>query len=108
MKEEILNEYFEKKSVNDKIKIIENEYVIPKDVYITTYKSLITAMLKSYITAYYAMDQSLTTDPNNPIAVLMSENVKDLIESFLNQPSIQSTSKKFGENMTEAKMQKNV
>ena len=106
--DKILNEYFEKKSVNDKIKIIENEYVIPKDVYITTYKSLITAMLKSYITAYYAMDQSLTTDPNNPIAMLMSENVKDLIESFLNQPSIQSTSKTFGENMTEAKMQKNV
>ena len=104
----VLNEYFEKESVNDKIEAIENEYVIPKDVYIATYKSLITAMLKSYITAYYAVDQSLTVDTNNPTATLSAENVKSLIESFLNQQSIQSTSKTFGEKMTEAKMQKNV
>lgn len=104
----VVNNYFEKKDVNKKIEEIEKKYVIPKDVYITTYKSLITVLLKSYIMAYYSTDQSLTTDSNNPTALLLPENVDNLVESFLEQSSVQSTIKTFGVKMTETQMQKNI
>ena len=106
--DKVVNEYFDNESINKKITVLETNYVIPKDVFMTTYKSLITALLKSYILAYYSLDQSLTTDSNNPLALLVQDNVDDIVNSFLNQASIQSASKTFAQKMTEAKMQKNV
>ena len=106
--DKVVNKYFDDKSVNNEINLLEKKYVIPNDVYKTTYKSLITMFLKSYIMAYYSIDQSLTYDQSNPVAPIMDDNVDSMVNSFLNQVSVQSVAKTFSEKMTEAKMQKDV
>lgn len=108
MVDSVINDYFNGKNVVSKFKELEKMYMIPANVFDTTYKALINALFRSYIQAYYSVDQSLTTDSNNPVAILLLENIDNIVESFVNQASVKSTAKTFGQKMTEAKMQKQI
>lgn len=106
--DEIVSQYFSNNSVIKKLNNLESKYVITQDIYSSTYQSLINVLLKSYILAYYSIDQSLTADSDNPVATILPENISDTVDSFINQSSVQSSAETFAQKMTEAKMQKTI
>lgn len=87
---------------------LEEQYVIPKDVFKTTYAGLLTSLLQVYINSYYAMDQSLTKTPENPTAIIYPDIVNPTIETYLNNAAIEETSNQMAKAMTEALMKKTI
>ena len=104
--ESIVSEYMNSDSVKKKLSELESSYVIPADVFKSTYSSLLTGYLQGYISAYYENDTSFTTDENNKGAVLIYS--EDAINSFVNQMVVVSTAELMASKMTEAVMQKNI
>ncbi len=87
---------------------LENNYGIPSAVYQSTFTSLFMGLLNSYIASYNQMDTSLTTDPTNMGALVVSTMSDSIINEFLNQAIVVTTTESFAKNMTEAKMQKSI
>ena len=85
---------------------LENEYIVPKDVYKTMYSGLLKALLQAYITGYVAVDPSLTTDPANPTAAVVDSMITPVISQFTESSAIQETANKMANGMTEAVMKK--
>ena len=87
---------------------LEKKYVIPADIFNNTYSGLISGLVKGYIMAYQEKDASLTTDPNNPAAMLLSPTVDPMISEFMKQALVETASVTMAEKMTEAVMQKTI
>lgn len=87
---------------------LEADYVIPKDVYKTTYAGLLTNLLGVYVNSYYAMDKSLTETLENPTAVVLPDIVNQTIETYTSNPAIEQTANEMAKAMTEAVMKKTI
>lgn len=87
---------------------LENQYVIPKDIFKTTYSGLLKGLLQIYISSFYAVNPSLTTDPTNPVAIVYSDMVSSIISNYTSNIAIEQTSQKMASAMTEAVMKKNI
>lgn len=106
--EEIVDNYFNLDITLKKLSSLEENYLIPKDVYLSTYKSLITGMIQGYIATYNSSDQSFSTDLNNLGAPLFDDGINDIISNFVNQAVVIKTGETFAKNMTEAVIKKQV
>lgn len=87
---------------------LEKEYIVPSNVYKTSYSSLLNGLLQSYIDGFYATNQSLTTDASNPVAIIESSVIEPTVTNFMNQTVIVATIEKLAHSMIEAKMQSNI
>ena len=104
----IVDDYFKSNDALNIIKPLENSYLLPSDVYVSTYKSLVSAMIQSYIATYNSSDQSYTTDLNNLGAPLNEESISNIISSFVSNASFIKTGETFAKNMSEAVMKKQI
>ncbi|MBR7041946.1 MAG: FtsX-like permease family protein, partial [Bacilli bacterium] len=106
--DELINNYLNSYEVGEKLKSLEEEYVIPKDTYKTVYSGLLKGLLTTYIASYYAYDQSLTEDPTNPV-VKIDETITEMVKNTFNgNASIAGAADTLGKAMTEAKIKKEV
>ena len=104
----LVDEYLNTSSSTEELAGLENNYVIPSDVFKTTYGGLLKGLLSSYIGVYYGMDQSLTEDASNPVAVI-DENVLGMVVSnFKENAAVAGASEKMASAMTEAVMKKEI
>ena len=101
-----VNNYLKSNEASNIMKSLEKEYVIPKDTFKTAYAGLLKGLLQVYITSYYMIDQSLTTDSKNPTAIVYPDMVTNIIKEYKNNAVIKETSNKMATVMTEAKMKK--
>ena len=106
--DDIVNNYLNSYDVGEKLKAMEDEYVIPKDTYKTVYGGLLKGLLTTYIASYYAYDQSLTEDPTNPIAKVDDTILEMAKTTFNGNASIAGAADTLGKAMTEAKIKKEV
>ena len=106
--EEYTQNYLESAGPTNALNILEEQYVVPKDVYKTMYSGLLKALLQVYITGYVAVDPSLTTDPANPTAAVVDSMISPVITQYINSAAIQETANKMASGMTEAVMKKTV
>ena len=106
--ENIVDSYLLESSVQDKLKEMEKDYVIPKDTFKTTYKGLLNSLLQVYISVYCAVDPTLTTDVNNPVARVVPEIMDNVINEYINNVAIIKTSNTLAKAMTEASMKKQI
>ncbi len=104
----IVNTYLNSDSVNKALKDMENKYVVPADTFKTTYSGLLKSLLQIYISSYYAIDNSLTEDVTNPVAVVLPDIKNGVIETFLSNTAIVSTADAMATGMTEALMKKSI
>ncbi len=104
----IVNEYMNSEEATNMLTSLENNYVVPKDIFNSTYTSLISGLLKGYINVYNQNDTSFTTDTNNPGAPLMNAAVEPTITEFMKQAIVVTASEAMAEKMTEAVMQKQI
>ena len=106
--DELINNYLNSEEVNGKLQALENNYVIPKDTYKTTYSGLLKGLLSAYVGAYYMMDQTLTEDNTNPIAQVDDTVINMVKDSFNQNTAIVGTIEMMSKVMTEAKVKKEV
>ena len=92
----------------EKLSSLENNYVIPKDTYKTTYSGLLNGLLTAYIGSYYMTDQSLTEDISNPVAKV-DDGVKEMtVTAFKKDVKVIGVSDAMSKGMTEAVMKKEI
>ena len=100
--------YLESEGPTKAIASLEAQYVIPKDVFKTTYAGILSSLLQVYVNSYYAMDKSLTETPENPTAIVIPDIVNPAIETFLSNAAIEKTANEMAKAMTEALMKKTI
>ena len=105
---DIVESYLTTYEAGEKLSSLENNYVIPKDTYKTTYSGLLNGLLSAYIGSYYMMDQSLTEDSSNPVAKV-DDTVKEMtVTTFKNDVKVIGVSDTMSKGMTEAVMKKEI
>ena len=104
----LVDSYMSKDETKAALSAMESEYVIPADVFSSTYSQFLVGLLQGYVSAYYEKDQSMTTDPENPAALLMNEAIEPTISAFGEQALVIGTANTMAQKMLEAKMQKSI
>ena len=104
----LIDNFMLKESTDKTLSTLENKYIIPKDIFKNTYSSLISGLLKGYITAYNKNDSSYTTDSSNMGALLVPGSENTIISEFMKQAVVNMTSDTMSKKMTEAVMQKEI
>ncbi len=87
---------------------LERDYVIPQVVFKDTFKNLLKGLLSGYITNYNLSDSSLTTDIDNPGAIIIPQSIDLTVNTFTSSALIISTTEVMAQKMLEAQMQKNI
>ena len=100
--------YLESAEPAKAISSLEEKYVIPKDVFKTTYAGLLTGLLQVYINSYYAIDKSLTEVPENPTAIVIPDIITGTLKTYTSNPAIEQTANEMAKAMTEAVMKKTI
>lgn len=103
-----VTEYLNTSEVNSILKKLEDEYLIPTNVYKEALSSLLTGLYQSYIASYAALDPSYTTDQANPIAPINNAMISSTVSTFMNQTVIVTSIETLAGKMTEAKMQSTI
>lgn len=106
--ETIVNNFINNENTIKILKELESDYVIPYDVFNTTYTNLLKGFLTSYITLYNQNDSSFTTIPDNMAAPITNEVINQSINLYVNSSIIISTSDMMSSKMIEAVMQKTI
>ena len=106
--ETIVNNFINNENTIKILKELESDYVIPYDVFNTTYTNLLKGFLTSYITLYNQNDSSFTTVPDNMAAPITNEVINQSINLYVNSSIIISTSDMMSSKMIEAVMQKTI
>ena len=104
--ENVVDSYLSTEEAVNIFKTLEASYVIPQDTFKTTYSGLLKGLLQIYINSYYAVDPSLTTEPENPVAVVFPDMVTSVTSTYINNTAIQATAETMAKAMTEANMKK--
>ena len=104
----VVDTYLESEEVTNELSALEEEYIVPQDVYKTMYSGLLKGLLQIYISGYVAIDPSLTTDPANPTANVIESMVTPIITSYTESTAIQNATGKIAQGMTEAVMKKTI
>lgn len=103
----IVNSYIGTSSASKIFKNLESSYVVPSDVFKSTYQKLLVGYLQMYVGA--ASSSGLTTGDATNIGVYIDDTfVNSATESYMASSAIIATSEGFASKMTEAAMQKNI
>ncbi len=104
----VIDNYLNTEEAVNKLSQLETDYVIPKDVFKTTYTGLLKGILSAYIGMYYGIDQSLTEDITNPVAIVDETILATVVNSFKENIMVTGASEKMAHGMTEAVMKKEI
>ena len=126
--EKTVNNYLSKKEVTQEFSKLEKNYIVPKDVFKTTFKGLLQGMLQAYVKGLNMMSnipsslgsfgqmQNLPTEmgsiPSSSMPDLSSIgniDIKDtVLKAYLESAPITETEDKMAQVMTEAVMKKTI
>ena len=106
--EEVISNYLNEYETGNMLSSLENDYVIPKDTYKTAYEGMLKGLLQAYIMSYSSVDNSLTTDPTNPTALINPELIESTINAYTKSAPIIGVSDQMSKIMTEALMKKTI
>ena len=99
--ETVVNEYMAQNSTKELLVKLENEYVVPQDVFASTYSQFIKGFLSQYISM-------MATEKENPSAFLVADAVEGMVTAFSGQEMVLTASQTMASKMTEATMQKTI
>ena len=106
--DKIVSNYLSSSEGKSKLSSLEKKYVIPSSVFNSTYSSLISGMLKGYISVYASSDPTFSGDSSNKGAALINSVVDPTVNEFMKQAIVVNASEQFAIKMTEALMQKEI
>ena len=97
----LVNEYMASESSKELLAKLESEYLVPQDIFASTYSEFIKGFLNQYITM-------MATDKENPSAFLVADAVEGMVTAFTQQEMVLEASGTIAAKMTEATMQKTI
>ena len=107
--EKVVNNYLARKESTQILSELEKNYVVPKDVFKTTYKGLLSGLLQAYVQSLGMMQNIPAEMLNQNIPNVGNIDVKDtVLQAFLSSAPIVETENKMAQVMTEAVMKKTV
>ena len=104
--ETLVNDYLNEYNPNNILSKLEKDYTIPKENLKDAYKGLLKSLLELYITSYYNVDPSLTTDPNNQVAIIDKDIIEEVINSYKDSTLVSSVLEYMTNVMTECSIKK--
>ncbi len=106
--EDVVSNYLNTSEATNKINNLTKEYVIPASGFNSAYSGLLKGLLNAYIPSYYAVDQSLTTDSSDFVAVINNDIFEAVKNNYLTNPAITGTAGEMAKTMTEIKIKSSV
>lgn len=106
--EDVVNSLLDTSESKNILSSLEREYAIPFDTFKMTYSGLLKGLLQAYIVSYTSVDNSLTVDPENPVAMVNDAFTSPVIDSYMNSALVLGTIDTMAKNMQEVKMKKEV
>ncbi len=105
---DVVDNYLNSYDAGELLKQLEKDYVLPKDTYKQIYSGLLNGYLNTYIAAYYGVDQSLTEDINDPLAIINEDVAASVNDEYMKSAAIMMAEDKIAKAMTEALIKKTV
>lgn len=88
-------------------KNLEESYVIPSDVFKSTYRNLLVGYLQTYINV--GVSSGMSFGENDNLATIVNEDlINSITEQYMNSAIILATAETMASKMTETAMQKNI
>lgn len=81
---------------------------MPRENFVELYSGLLKQLFKIYIQGYYRIDPSLTTDPENPVAVLVPMIYEPIRDEFNTSAATTGVLQKFAAMITEVTMKSQI
>ena len=110
--ENIVNNYLNIPEQDNIISDMETQYIIPKNIFKTSYSGLLKGLLQAYITSYNTYIQTLNKDyiinKENPEAIIIPELKDTVFTSYIESAAIVKVEETISKKMTEAKVKKEV
>ena len=106
--DEVVGSYLNTTSATSKIQKLTDEFVIPVSGFKSIYTGLLKSLLTAYIPSYYAVDQSLTTNPEDLVAVINNDIFNTVKTNFLDNAAVKTSIEEMAKTMTETKIKANV
>ena len=106
--DEYIKDFMSSSESSKLIKDLEDKYVIPANIFSETFSATLSSLLKAYIVSYNQIDGSLSTDPEDMAAIIMSSMVDSTVSGFMSQAAITGALETLAGKMTEAVMQKTI
>ncbi|MEE1315164.1 MAG: ABC transporter ATP-binding protein/permease [Faecalimonas sp.] len=107
--EAMVNAYMAKESTQTALGQLEASYVIPKDVFVTTYQELLKGLVQGYVTNFSAGQDSPGAEPDaEPTAFLTMESIEPLVTALTATEPVGASMQMLAAKMTEAVMQKTI
>jgi len=105
---DVVNNYLDSAEASSALYKLESDYVLPVSIFKATYAGSLKSILSAYIGAYYGMDQSLTEDENNPVAIIDENILGMILPNVKEKITLSGASEKMAHAMTEAVMKKEI
>ena len=96
-----VDEYLSTEEATSIVSSLEEKYIIPKDVFKTTYSGLLKGMLTVFINATAQFDGNIPTQ-------MLEQMLPQMISTYLGNPAIEEASNQMAKGMTEAVMKKTI
>ncbi len=105
--DDIVNSYISSDGASKIFKSLETSYVIPSDVFKSTYQKLLVGYLQMYVGV--ASQNGLMVGDDTNIGAYLDDNISvSVTENYMASEAIIAASEGFASKMTEAAMQKNI
>ena len=104
----IVDNYLSSEDATKILNNLENSYVIPADTFKTTYSGLLKGLLSLYISSYFELDKTLTTNPANPVALINLTMAFQIIDGYKESAAVLGVVDTMSSAMTEAVMKSTI
>ena len=104
----IINDFMNKDENKKLLNTLESKYMIPSETFNKTYSGILKSILETYINTYFGIDNSLTTDLENPKAKINKEMFSSIASGTINSTLLEGIINQMSSVMTEAKMNKEI
>ena len=104
----IVDNYLSSEDATKILNNLENSYVIPADTFKTTYSGLLKGLFSLYISSYFELDKTLTTNPANPVALINLTMAFQIIDGYKESAAVLGVVDTMSSAMTEAVMKSTI
>ena len=106
--ESIVDNYLNSDNAKKILEDLQKSYVVPAETFKTTYSGMLKGLLPIYISSYFMLDKTLTTNPSYPVALMNKTIATQILEEYKESSAIIGVVDTMSNAMTEAVMKATV
>ena len=99
--DQIVNNYMSSEEANNIISSLEKDYMLPKDVFKSSYSGLLKGLLNAYVAGTSQLGTNL---PPETLTPMIQQMLPEIISTYISNPAISQVVEKMAKAMTETAM----